>query len=92
MFDRTPLHFAVQNSHNNVIEYLIVHGADCSKGIRGESFIHWASQMGFLSVIHYLIIQKADINAKDTDVEFLYLIGHLFIMLLDMVIFVLLNI
>jgi len=54
--------------------------------------LHWAAYNGHLSVVEYLVNQKADINAKNTSVEFLYLIGLLFIMLLKMVILVLLNI
>jgi len=54
--------------------------------------LHYAAQYGHLSVVEYLVNQKADINAKNTSVEFLYLIGLLFIELLKMVILVLLNI
>jgi len=54
--------------------------------------LHQAAFYGHLSVVEYLVNQKADINAKNTSVEFLYLIGLLFIMLLLMVILVLLNI
>jgi len=54
--------------------------------------LHIAAFCGNLSVVAYLVNQKADINAKTQDVEFLYLIGLLFIMLLLMVILVLLNI
>jgi len=54
--------------------------------------LHYAAEKGHLSVVEYLVNQKADINAKNNGVEFLYLIGLLFIMLLDMVILVLLNI
>jgi len=54
--------------------------------------LHYAAQEGHLSVVEYLVNQKADINAKDTSVEFLYLMRLLFIGLLIMVILVLLNI
>jgi len=54
--------------------------------------LHYATQKGHLSVVEYLVNQKADINAKKRSVEFLYLIRLLFIMLLNMVILVLLNI
>jgi len=40
--------------------------------------LHNASRYGHLSVVEYLVNQKADINAKNTNVEFLYLIGLLF--------------
>jgi len=48
--------------------------------------LHYAATNGHLSVVEYLINQKVDINAKDNIVEFLYLIGLLFIMLLKKVI------
>jgi len=54
--------------------------------------LHWAALRGHLSVVEYLVNQKADINAIAFDVEFLYLIGLLFILLLKMIILVLLNI
>ena len=54
--------------------------------------LHYAAHYGHLSVVEYLVNQKADINAKNKEVEFLYLIILLFIMLLGMVILVLLNI
>jgi len=41
--------------------------------------LHLAAREGHLSVVEYLINQKADINAKTTSVEFLYLVGLLFI-------------
>jgi len=54
--------------------------------------LHYAATNGHLSVVEYLVNHKVDINVKTYDVEFLYLIGLLFIMLLKMVILVLLNI
>jgi len=48
--------------------------------------LHWAAIYGHLSVVEYLVNQKADINAKDYNVEFLYLMRLLFIELLLMVI------
>jgi len=54
--------------------------------------LHYAARYGHLSVVEYLINQKADIKAKNTSVEFLYLMRLLFIGLLIMVILVLLNI
>jgi len=54
--------------------------------------LHFAAEKGHLSVVEYLVDQQADINAKNQDVEFLYLIILLFIELLLMVILVLLNI
>jgi len=89
----TPLHYAAQNGHLSVVEYLVNQKADINAKDYGKMTpLHYAAQNGHLSVVEYLINQKADINAKNAYVEFLYLIGLLFIMLLIMVILVLLNI
>ena len=58
----------------------------------GVCLIHVAAEQGHLRVVEYLVNQKADINSKTTDVEFLYVIRLLFILLLIMDILVLLNI
>jgi len=54
--------------------------------------LHFSSMFGHLSVVEYLLYKKADVNAKDSRVEFFYLMRLLFIMLLRMVILMLLNI
>jgi len=54
--------------------------------------LHYAARDDYLSIVEYLVNQKAEINPKDIRDEFLYLIVLLFIMLLNMVILVLLNI
>jgi len=54
--------------------------------------LHFAVLQGHLRVVEYLVNQKADINANTLNVEFLYLIRLLYIMLLKIVILVLLNI
>jgi len=77
---------------SEVVEFLLLQGADFREGIYGQSYLHWAAENGHLSVVEYLFNQKADIKAKNNDVEFLYIMRLLFIELLDMVILVLLNI
>jgi len=92
-FNLTPLLLAAANGHLSVVEYLINQKADINaKDDIGNTHLHYAAVNGHLSVVEYLINQKADINAKNKSVEFYYLIGLLFIMLLKMVILVLLNI
>jgi len=51
-----------------------------------------AAQNGKLSSVVYLLAHGTSVNSKDSSIEFLYLIGLLFIGLLEMVILVLLNI
>jgi len=76
----TPLHYAAWNGHLSVVEYLVNQKADINaKNKNNWTPLHYAAQNGHLSVVEYLVNQKADINAKNSDVEFLYLIGLLFI-------------
>jgi len=89
----TPLHYAASDGYLGIVEYLVNQKADINaNGKEKMTPLHLAAENGHLSVVEYLVNQKADINAKSTSVEFLYLIGLLFIMLLLMVILVLLNI
>jgi len=90
--NETPLHVSASYNHLNIFEYLLNQGADFRDGINGQSYLHWAAERGHLSVVEYLVNQNANVNAKNSWVEFLYLIGLLFIELLIMVILVLLNI
>jgi len=87
------LHDPSEFGHLSIVEYLVNHKADINaKNKDNHTPLHYAAYNGHLSVVEYLVNQKADINAKNVEVEFLYLIGLLFIMLLKMVILVLLNI
>jgi len=89
----TPLHYAANNGHLSIVEYLANQKADIKEKDRDDwTPLHYAANNGHLSIVEYLVNQKADISAKNNCVEFLYLIGHLYIMLLKMAILVLLNI
>jgi len=48
--------------------------------------LHWAARNGHLNVVEFFVNQKVDINAKNKNVEYLYLIMLLFFWLLIMVI------
>jgi len=86
----TPIHYAAQRGHLSVVEYLVNQKADINARAKDDwTPLHYAAENGHLSVVEYLVNQKADINAKDTSVEFIYLVGLLFIGLLIVVIFVL---
>jgi len=68
IFHRTPLHFAAQNGHFGVVEYLGNQNADINaKDKDNWTPLHYAAQNGHLSVVEYLVNQKADINAKNKD-------------------------
>ena len=93
VFNQTPLQFACKYGNLGVIEYLVNQRADVnSKDLNDYTPLHLAAQKGHLIVVEYLVIQKADINAKNKYIVYLKTIRPLFIMLLNMVILVLLNI
>ena len=50
---------------SEVVEFLLLQGADFREGIYGQSYLHWAAENGHLSVVEYLFNQKADINSKN---------------------------
>jgi len=84
------------------IIYLLANGTNVNErfpnddydglGMKNSTPLHFSSRYGHLSLVEYLVSQKADLNAKANGVLFFDIIGLLFIVLLKMVIFVLLNI
>jgi ankyrin repeat protein len=62
----TPLHFAAQQGHKEVVELLIGKGADVNLKRRGgKTPLHLAAQNGHKDVTELLIAKGADVNAKD---------------------------
>jgi len=95
IFDWTPLHYAAENGHLGVVEYLVNQKAELnthSIGFYSGTPLHYAARNGHLNVVEILVNQKADIKSKNYKVEFLFLIKLLFISLQRMVILELLNI
>jgi len=90
----TPFHLAARNGHLSVVEYLVNQRADVNAraSLYNVTPLHLAAYNGHLNVLEYLINQKVDINAKDDNVEYLYLIVLLCIMLIFLIILVMLNI
>ena len=55
MFHQTPLHFAAENGHLSVVEYLVNQKADMNaKDKYNWTPLHYASQNDHLSVVEYL--------------------------------------
>jgi len=87
------LHNMSKFGHLSIVEYLVNHKADINeKNNDNWTPLHLAADYGHLSVVEYLVNQKAEINLKNNDVEYLYLVGLLFIWLLKMAVLVFLNI
>jgi len=82
IFHRTPLHYAAQNGHFGVVEYLGNQKADINAKDKDDGTpLHIAAQIGHLSVVEYLVNQKADININDmnnwTPLHYASRYGHL---------------
>ena len=84
------------------IIYLLANGTNVNERFQSSYYhgwymtnstpIHFAAFKGHTNVVEYLLNQEADLNAKDSNAALIYLVKLLFIMLLQMVILVLLNI
>ena len=63
---KTPLHYACENGHLQIAEYLISKGANIyAKDDRDNTPIHYASESGLLPIVQYLIEKlKVDIDKK----------------------------
>ncbi|KAL5538995.1 hypothetical protein UlMin_024314 [Ulmus minor] len=65
---RTPLHWAVDRGHLNVIELLVSKNADINaKDDEGLTPLHYAAVCDREAIAEYLVKQNADPNLKDND-------------------------
>ena len=67
--EKTPLHYACEYGHLQIVEYLISKGANVNaKDKYGNHVIHYASKLGHLPIVQYLIEkQNIDIKIKGRD-------------------------
>ncbi|KER21088.1 DHHC zinc finger domain protein, partial [Opisthorchis viverrini] len=64
----TPLHWAIRQSHLNMVHLLILHGADPSiRDNTGLACIHVAVQMGSIPVIAYLLATGIEVDSRDAN-------------------------
>ncbi len=78
---QTPLHYAAQEGHKDVVEVLLIDKADVNaKDKVGCTPLHVAAYRGHKDVVEVLLAYKADVNAKDnngfTPLHFAAGIGH----------------
>jgi cytohesin len=65
---RTPLLLAVEESHKEIAELLILKGANVNAKNQNEvTPLHWAAARGHKEIVELLIAKGADVNAKSDD-------------------------
>jgi ankyrin repeat protein len=68
--DRTPLHWASNNGHSQVVIELLNHGADVdAKNSRDLTPLHDACYNGHVAVVTELLSRGADVEAKTDDCD-----------------------
>ncbi len=66
--EKTPLHFAAQGGHKDVVVFLLVNGADVNaKNVVSETPLHYAAGMGYKEIADLLISRGAELNSGTTD-------------------------
>ena len=64
----TPLLLAVEESHKEIAELLILKGANVNAKNQNEvTPLHWAAARGHKEIVELLIAKGADVNAKSDD-------------------------
>jgi len=66
--EKTPLHFAAQGGHKDIVELLIAKGADVNaKNVAKETPLHYAAALAHKEVVDLLISKEAVLNSETTD-------------------------
>ncbi|XP_010267531.1 PREDICTED: acyl-CoA-binding domain-containing protein 1 [Nelumbo nucifera] len=65
---RTPLHWAVDRGHLNIVELLVSRNADVNaKDNEGQTPLHYATVCEREGIAKFLVKQNADVNVKDNE-------------------------
>jgi hypothetical protein len=63
----TPLHWAVETGHIEIIRLLLQNGADVkAKSNYGDTPLHWAAIFGNVDILHLLVENGADLEAQSS--------------------------
>jgi glyoxylase-like metal-dependent hydrolase (beta-lactamase superfamily II) len=66
--EKTPLHFAAQGGHKEIVELLVEDGADVNaRNIALETPLHYAAAMGYKEIVDLLISEGALLNSGTTN-------------------------
>jgi len=61
------LYAAARNGHQNVVAYLLDHGADIdAKGVFGATGLHWAAMNGHRETVEFLMKRGANLTIRDS--------------------------
>ncbi|CAI0452504.1 unnamed protein product [Linum tenue] len=65
---RTPLHWAVDRGHLNIVELLVGRNADVNaKDSEGQTALHYAVVCEREGIAEFLVKRDANVNVKDND-------------------------
>ena len=78
--NKSPLYFAAQGGHIDVIYFLIDNGANSKDGIDNVGYLHWSCKNGYLKIVELLFNKNVGINDQDGMISIVILDKHLFIM------------
>lgn len=65
---KTPLHFAVENNHNEIAKILIEQGANLNlPDFTGKQALHFAVLSSNVELVEFILQHGGDVNAQDVD-------------------------
>jgi len=62
--EKTPLQYAAEAGHKDIVELLIARGADVNAKVTDGAPLHYAAHFGHKDIAELLIARGADVNAK----------------------------
>jgi ankyrin repeat protein len=64
--ERTPLHLACIRGHYNVVEVLVMHGADINaRDIDRNTALHYSAEYGHAMIVSWLLQRRPDLTIRN---------------------------